>query len=108
MVAGVPYTMEMSQFSDSYQPTHEGSPSNTASPDSFPPHNTPRQRRHLMLFINEFIRDHSEAIERPIKQGNRLGFLLNNGFRLFFRDWKLTTKSRGTLSRLYKKKGIIQ
>jgi hypothetical protein len=61
-----------------------------------------------MLFINEFIRDHSEAIERPIKQGNRLGFLLNNGFRLFFRDWKLTTKSRGILSRLYKKKGIIQ
>ena len=61
-----------------------------------------------MLFINEFLRDHSEAIERPIKQGNRLGFLLNNGFRLFFKDWKLTNKSRGILSRLYKKKGIIQ
>ena len=61
-----------------------------------------------MLFINEFIRDHSEAIDQPIKQGNRLGFRLNNGFRLFFKDWKLTNKSRGILSRLYKKKGIIQ
>ena len=43
MVAGVSSPMKMSQFSDSTHHTHERRPSITASPDSFPPHNTPRQ-----------------------------------------------------------------
>ena len=36
MVAGVPYTMEMSQIIHSTHHTHERRPSITASPDSFP------------------------------------------------------------------------
>ena len=46
MVADVPSPMEMSQIIHSTHHTHERRPSITASPDSFPPHNTPRQRRH--------------------------------------------------------------
>ena len=59
-----------------------------------------------MLFINEFLRDHSELIDRPIKQGRKKGFQLVSGFRVFFQEWKLTTKSKGILSRLYKERGI--
>ena len=59
-----------------------------------------------MLFINEFLRDHSELIARPVKQGRKKGFQLVSGFRVFFQEWKLTSKSKGILSRLYKERGI--
>mgnify|MGYP000052307596 CR=1 FL=1 len=36
--------------------------------------------------MNEFINNHLECIDMPISNGRLQGFLLNNGFRIFFRN----------------------
>jgi len=58
-----------------------------------------------MLFINDFLRDHSELIDQPITEGKKQGFRLLNGFRIFFKEWRLTNQNRAKLSRLYKERG---
>lgn len=54
--------------------------------------------------MNEFINNHLECIERPISKGCLQGFLLNNGFRIFFKKSEsLTRGNRTRLINLYKK-----
>ena len=59
-----------------------------------------------MLFINDFLKNHSHLIDEPVIEGKKQGFRLVNGARIFFREWRLTTKNRAKLARLYKRKGI--
>jgi len=60
----------------------------------------------IMLFINDFLGNHSELIDKPITEGKKQGFRLLNGARIFFKEWRLTTQNRAKLARLYKRKGI--
>ena len=59
-----------------------------------------------MLFINDFLGNHSELIDKPITEGKKQGFRLLNGVRIFFKEWRLTTQNRAKLTRLYKERGI--
>jgi hypothetical protein len=60
----------------------------------------------IMLFINDFLGNHSELIDKPITEGKKQGFRLLNGVRIFFKEWRLTTQNRAKLARLYKERGI--
>ena len=59
-----------------------------------------------MLFINDFLESFIDMIAKPIVRGNKQGVYLSNGMKIFFKEWRLTTKNRAKLSRLYKRKGI--
>jgi len=45
--------------------------------------------------INQFIEHHSEFIDRPISKGRLQGFLLKNGFRIFFTKCTTLTRDNG-------------
>ena len=86
--------------------THGKSLSNTAISGPIP-EGIHQQRKELqMLFINEFLENWGEMVEKPIVKGKQQGFILSNGARIFFKEWRLTTKNRAKLARLYKRKGI--
>ena len=54
--------------------------------------------------INEFLNNHIECIHMPISKGSLQGFLLNNGFRIFFRqNERLTEKNRERLINWFNK-----
>jgi hypothetical protein len=54
--------------------------------------------------MNEFINNHIECIEMPISKGSLQGFLLNNGFRIFFKkNESLTWENRTRLINWYNK-----
>ena len=52
-----------------------------------------------MTIINDFI----GMIEGPLVVNNKHGFVLNNGWRIFFKNTALTHKSAEALKRHYNK-----
>ena len=80
--------------------------SNTAISGPIPERIHQQQGGFKMLFINDFLNDFIDMIDKPIVNGNKQGFYLSNGMKIFFKEWRLTTKNRAKLSRLYKRKGI--
>ena len=56
-----------------------------------------------MTMINDFIRTWVGMIEGPLVVNNKHGFVLTNGWRIFFKDTTLTQKSLQTLKRHYNK-----
>ena len=55
---------------------------------------------------NEFLSHWSDMIDRPILLNTKQGFLLNNGWKIFFESYHLTTANRKTLKHHYKKQGF--
>ena len=51
--------------------------------------------------INDFVGTWAGMIEKPITRNKRQGFQLTNGMRIFFRDYSLSSVSKGILSRRY-------
>jgi hypothetical protein len=56
-----------------------------------------------MTMINDFIEVWVSMIDRPLVVNNKQGFVLTNGWRIFFKDTSLTRKSAETLKRHYNK-----
>ena len=56
-----------------------------------------------MTMINDFIDVWVKMIDRPLIVNNKQGFVLKNGWRIFFKDTMLTHKSAETLKRHYTK-----
>lgn len=61
-----------------------------------------------MTFIDNFVSIWVDMIDKPIVINNKQGFLLMNGFRIFFEDTTMSAKSVESLKRRYKKQGLIK
>lgn len=59
-----------------------------------------------MTFIDNFVSIWVDMIDKPIIVNDKQGFLLMNGFRIFFKDTTMSTASVESLKRRYKKQGI--
>jgi len=51
--------------------------------------------------INDFVGTWAGMIKEPIIRNKKQGFLLTNGMRIFFTDYKLSSQSKGLLTRRY-------
>ena len=54
-----------------------------------------------MTFINDFVSQWFPMIEKPIYINGKQGFLLSNGFRIFFNEYNLSNLNKGILKRHY-------
>ena len=52
-----------------------------------------------MTFINDFVGQWFPMIDKPIYVNGKQGFLLTNGFRIFFKQYNLSNTNKGILKR---------
>ena len=59
------------------------------------------------MVMNEFVKIYLAMIEKPIIKNNKIGFMLANGARMYFKDTYISKYNSERLREHYIKKGVL-